>query len=175
MSNEQKLRDYLKRVTADLHNTRHRLQEVEEKGQEPIAIVAMDCRFAGGISSPEQLWDFIVEGRDAIVPFPTDRGWDLENLYHPDPDNEGTSYSPEGGFVDDAADFDPGFFGISPREAITMDPQQRLLLETAWRTFERAGIDPQSLRGSRTGVFTSTNGQDYLSVVTDGDFSGLER
>ncbi|MCS7479349.1 type I polyketide synthase [Umezawaea endophytica] len=174
MSNEQKLRDYLKRVTADLHNTRHRLQEVEEKGQEPIAIVAMDCRFAGGISSPEQLWDFIVEGRDAIVPFPTDRGWDLENLYHPDPENEGTSYITEGGFVDGAADFDPGFFGISPREAITMDPQQRLLLETAWRTFERAGIDPQSLRGSRTGVFTSTNGQDYFSVVTEGDFAGLE-
>ncbi|PRY31596.1 erythronolide synthase docking protein, partial [Umezawaea tangerina] len=174
MSNEQKLRDYLKRVTADLHNTRHRLQEVEEKGQEPIAIVAMDCRFAGGIGSPEQLWDFIVEGRDAIVPFPADRGWDLENLYHPDPDNEGTSYVMEGGFVDGAAEFDPGFFGISPREAITMDPQQRLLLETAWRTFERAGIDPQSLRGSRTGVFTSTNGQDYFTVLIEGDADGME-
>ncbi len=174
MSNEQKLRDYLKRVTADLHNTRHRLQEVEGKGREPIAIVAMDCRFAGGIGSPEQLWDFVVEGRDAIVPFPTDRGWDLEALYHPDPENEGTSYVMEGGFVEGIADFDPSFFGISPREAITMDPQQRLLLETAWRTFERAGIDPHSLRGSRTGVFTSTNGQDYFNVVTEGDFSGLE-
>ncbi|MET1072045.1 MAG: type I polyketide synthase, partial [Umezawaea sp.] len=174
MSNEPKLRDYLKRVTADLHNTRHRLQEVEEKGQEPIAIVAMDCRFAGGIGSPEQLWDFIVEGRDAIVPFPSDRGWDLENLYHPDPDNEGTSYVMEGGFVDGAAEFDPVFFGISPREAITMDPQQRLLLETAWRTFERAGIVPQSLRGSRTGVFTSTNGQDYFTVLIEGDADGLE-
>ncbi|WP_394620320.1 type I polyketide synthase [Lentzea sp. JNUCC 0626] len=174
MSNEQKLRDYLKRVTADLHNTRQRLQVAEAKGHEPIAIVAMDCRFAGGVSSPDEFWDFLVEGRDAIAPFPTDRGWDVESLYHPDPDNQGTTYVAEGAFVEGVADFDPGFFGISPREALAMDPQQRLLLETAWHTFERAGVDPQSLRGSRTGVFTSTNGQDYIALFDGGVPEGLE-
>ncbi|PRY34129.1 type I polyketide synthase, partial [Umezawaea tangerina] len=174
MSNEQKLRDYLRRVTADLHSTRHRLQEVEGTGQEPIAIVAMGCRFAGGITSPEELWDFVVDGGDAVAPFPTDRGWDLEALYHPDPDHQGTSYVMEGAFVDGVAEFDPGFFGISPREAITMDPQQRLLLETTWHTFERAGIDPHALRGSRTGVFTSTNGQDYITKLQGELPDGLE-
>ena len=174
MSNEEKLRDYLRRVTADLHSTRHRLQEVENAGQEPVAIVAMGCRFAGGITSPEELWDFVVNGRDAVAPFPTDRGWDLEALYHPDPDHQGTSYVMEGAFVDGVAEFDPSFFGISPREAITMDPQQRLLLETAWHTFERAGIDPHSLRGSRTGVFTSTNGQDYFTNLQGELPEGLE-
>ncbi|MCS7476411.1 type I polyketide synthase [Umezawaea endophytica] len=174
MSNEEKLRDYLRRVTADLHSTRHRLQEVENAGQEPVAVVAMGCRFAGGITSPEELWDFVVNGRDAVAPFPTDRGWDLEALYHPDPDHQGTSYVMEGAFVDGVAEFDPSFFGISPREAITMDPQQRLLLETAWHTFERAGIDPHSLRGSRTGVFTSTNGQDYFTNLQGELPEGLE-
>ncbi|GLY47190.1 type I polyketide synthase [Lentzea sp. NBRC 102530] len=174
MSNEQKLRDYLKRVTADLHNTRQRLQAVEAKGHEPIAIVAMDCRFAGGVSSPDEFWDFVVAERDAIAPFPTDRGWDLESLYHPDPDHQGTSYVAEGAFVDGVAEFDPGFFGISPREALAMDPQQRLLLETAWQTFERAGVDPQTLRGSRTGVFTSTNGQDYVTLFEGDTPDGLE-
>ncbi|MER5495532.1 beta-ketoacyl synthase N-terminal-like domain-containing protein, partial [Streptomyces sp. NPDC002490] len=154
---DQKLRDYLNRVTIDLQKTRQQLKQAEADAHEPIAIVAMSCRLPGGVRTPEDLWDLLLAGRDTVTPVPADRGW--QAAWPADGQVPG-----QGAFLDGAGDFDPEFFGISPREAVAMDPQQRLLLTAAWEAVEQAGIDPLTLRGSRTGVFAAAIDQGYATL-----------
>ncbi|MET9855383.1 beta-ketoacyl synthase N-terminal-like domain-containing protein, partial [Streptomyces sp. NPDC006450] len=173
MGNDDKLRSYLQRATADLVQTKRRLRQVEDRQHEPIAVVAMGCRLPGGVTTPEGLWEMVAEDRDVVSLFPENRGWNTAELYDPEPATPDKTYCREGGFLHDAALFDAEFFKMSPREARETDPQQRLLLEVAWETFERAGIDPTSLKGSRTGVFAGLVYHDYTADSGTGGLASV--
>ncbi|MEV6117730.1 type I polyketide synthase [Streptomyces sp. NPDC052109] len=163
-----KLREYLKRATTELERSRRRVRELEEQDREPVAIIGMGCRYPGGVRTPEDLWRIVDEGIDVVTEFPTDRGWDVEAIYDPEPGAPGKSYVRHGGFLHDAAECDPAFFGISPKDAPGTDPQQRLLLEVTWEAFERAGIDPTTVKGTPTGVFVGLMHHDYIGGTISG-------
>jgi rifamycin polyketide synthase module 9/10 len=170
MATDEKLLQYLKRVTAELHSLR---KQGARHADEPLAIVGMACRFPGGVSSPEDLWRLVAGGVDALSDFPDDRGWELDGLFDPDPDNPGTSYTSQGGFLRGAGQFDAGLFGISPREALAMDPQQRVLLETSWEALEDVGVDPLSLKGTDVGVFSGVFTQGYGAGAITPELEGF--
>ncbi|WP_234776595.1 type I polyketide synthase, partial [Mycobacterium tuberculosis] len=156
-----RLASYIRTELAGLPQEIKHTPAVRTTSEDPIAIVGMACRYPGGVNSPDDMWDMLIQGRDVLSEFPADRGWDLAGLYNPDLDAAGACYTRTGGFVDGVGDFDPAFFGVGPSEALAMDPQQRMLLELSWEALERAGIDPTGLRGSATGVFAGVMTQGY--------------
>ncbi|MFE2728892.1 beta-ketoacyl synthase N-terminal-like domain-containing protein, partial [Kitasatospora sp. NPDC059327] len=164
--NDAKLVEALRASLLENERLREEVRLVTAAAVEPIAIVGMSCRLPGGVASPEDLWRLVDEGTDAISGFPTDRGWNEDEFYHPEPDQPGRSYVKEGGFLHTAGDFDARFFGTPDREALAMDPQQRLLLEASWEAIERAGIDPTTLRGRDVGVYAGAMYHDYAVNVT---------
>lgn len=162
-----------KRLALLASDLKGRVDELEGARHEPIAIVGMGCRFPGGANSPKSYWEFLLSGRDAIVETPPDR-WDLEALYDPDPDAPGKLSTRFGAFLSGIDLFDPGLFGIARREAQNMDPQQRLLLEVTWEALENAGIAPDRLAGSSTGIFIGLSGFDYFQLMRNGAPGGLD-
>uniref|UniRef100_UPI000AEA2382 beta-ketoacyl synthase N-terminal-like domain-containing protein n=1 Tax=Streptomyces hirsutus TaxID=35620 RepID=UPI000AEA2382 len=166
-TSEERVVAALRASLSENERLRRRNDELARAASEPIAVVGMACRYPGDVTTPEQLWDLVLSGTDAITPLPADRGWDTA-------DTGAAAITGQGGFVTTAADFDAGFFGVSPREALAMDPQQRLILETSWEVLERAGLQPTSLRGSRTGVFIGCSNQNYGAVGGDDLPEGIE-
>jgi acyl transferase domain-containing protein len=168
--------DRVQRALRTLLEERDRLRQENDALKagrgEPIAVVSMACRYPGGVSTPEDLWDVVREGRDVVGDFPQDRGW--RDVYDPDPDAAGGAYTRQGGFLTDVAGFDAGFFGISPREALAVDPHHRLLLETSWEVFERAGIVPADVRGADVGVFAGISSSEYGWRFLEGGQKDLE-
>ena len=134
---------------------------------EPIAIVGMSCRFPGGVTDLDGFWALLDAGKDAITEVPADR-WNVDDVYDPDPDAAGKMMTRCGGFMDDVDQFDAAFFDIAPREAKRMDPQQRLVLEASWEALERAGVAPDRLTGTQTGVFLGLTTHDYESLRPPG-------
>jgi pimaricinolide synthase PimS1 len=162
-TSQEQVVEALRTTLKEAEQLRLQNRRLRAASREPIAIIGMSCRYPGGVNSPQDMWELLREGKDAISEFPTDRGWDVERLFDVNPDVPGKSYTRHGGFVYDAGEFDAEFFSIGPREALAMDPQQRLLLQGAWEVFEDAGVDPESLRGSKTGVFMGVMYGDYGS------------
>jgi len=148
------------RILKALREAREQVKAAERRHREPIAVVGMGCRLPGGVSTPDQYWQLLCDGVDAMKEVPADR-WDIAEYYDPDPDAPGKVYAREGGFIDGIDLFDPHFFRISPREALTLDPQQRLLLEVAWEALEDAGESADAVRGSNTGFFVGMSWHDY--------------
>jgi acyl transferase domain-containing protein len=166
--NTDEIVEALRASLMDNERLRQENERLTQTTAEPVAVVGMACRFAGGVETPDDLWQLLLEERDGVTPFPTDRGWDVDRLYDPEHGAPGRSITRHGAFLHDAADFDAELFGISPREALEMDPQQRLLLETAWEATENARIDPLSLKGSDTGVFAGLMYHEYEGASTGG-------
>ncbi|ORA08002.1 type I modular polyketide synthase, MlsA2, partial [Mycobacterium angelicum] len=168
MSEIDDLTEALRRSLIRIEQLKLQNKNLLARSSEPIAVVGMGCRFPGGVDSAADLWEMVSSGTDVMSTFPTDRGWDLAELFDPDPDAVGKTYTRHGAFLADAAGFDAGFFGISAREARAIDPQHRLLLEVCWEALEHAGIDPSGLVGSDTGVFAGTWAQSYGDANSDG-------
>ncbi|MEM8603493.1 MAG: polyketide synthase, partial [Cyanobacteria bacterium P01_H01_bin.121] len=166
-------RDLLKDATLQIRKLRSELESLEQRQNEPIAIVGMACRFPGGADSPTAFWELLAQGQNAVSEIPGDR-WDVAAYYDADPEVPGKMYTRFGAFIEDVDQFDPQFFGISPREARTLDPQQRLLLEVSYTALENAGQTPFDLRGSLTGVFVGVSFDDYAQLVRSSDMSQID-